>query len=217
MLLRQHSEYDFEMVYYNSDGAPSSMCGNGGRCIVRFAYDLGIEQEEYHFLAVDGPHRARRLSDGQVALEMNDVKEVKQPSPDTFVLDTGSPHYVTTSFDPQTVDVRSSGRNIRQSAPYREEGINVNFIQIAPNGKVAIATYERGVEDETLACGTGVTAAAIVAAKLSRLPEGGAFRHPVQAKGGDLAVSGRLHNGVFTDLWLEGPAEFVFSGTISLA
>ncbi|MEM9258295.1 MAG: diaminopimelate epimerase [Bacteroidota bacterium] len=217
MLLRQHPDYDFEMVYYNSDGAPSSMCGNGGRCIVRFAYDLGIKKEEYHFLAVDGPHRARLLANGQVALEMNDVKEVNQPTAEAFVLDTGSPHYVTTAFDPETVDVRSSGRSIRNSPPYQAEGINVNFIEVASDGEVAIATYERGVEDETLACGTGVTAAAIVAAKLGKLPEGGQFRHPVRAKGGALAVSGRLENGVFTDLWLEGPAEFVFTGRISLA
>ncbi|MEO0732663.1 MAG: diaminopimelate epimerase [Bacteroidota bacterium] len=215
MLLREHPDYDFEMIYFNSDGAPSSMCGNGGRCIVRFAHDLGLDQEEYHFLAVDGPHRACLLPDGNVALEMNDVRQVSQPAKDVFVLDTGSPHYVTTSHDPDTVDVKKEGRAIRFSAPYRAEGINVNFIRANENG-LQIATYERGVEDETLACGTGVTAAAIAAMKMRGIAEGVSFRLPVQAKGGALAVSGRLHQGVFTDLWLEGPAAFVFRGSFPL-
>lgn len=213
MFLRSHPEYDFEMVYYNADGAPSSMCGNGGRCLVRFAADLGVAREEYRFLAVDGPHRARLLPNGWVSLEMLDVTRVDQPAAGVFVLDTGSPHYVTFVEDDTKVDVLVDGRAIRQSPAYQAEGINVNFV----SGDVAglrIATYERGVEDETLACGTGVTAAAI-AAVIAAGRVDGPFYVPVTAKGGKLAVRGELTNGRFTKLWLEGPAVRVFTGTIS--
>ena len=211
MLLRAHPDYDFEMIYYNSDGAPSSMCGNGGRCIVRFAHDLGIRREEYHFLAVDGPHRARLLPNGWVSLEMIDVDKVDAPAgEDVFVLDTGSPHYIKFVDDSDAVDVVAEGRAVRNSAPYAERGINVNFVSTDGKG-LRIATYERGVEDETLACGTGVTAAAIAAVRRSGIADG-AFHVPVKAKGGDLAVRGELRQGRYTSLWLEGPAVRVFGG-----
>lgn len=213
MFLRSHPDFDFEMVYYNSDGAPSSMCGNGGRCIVRFAADLGITAEEYHFLAVDGPHRAKLLENGWVSLEMLDVSDVQAfPSNDIFVLDTGSPHYITFRDDITGIDVFREGRAIRNSAPYREKGININFVSEAEDG-LHIATYERGVEDETLACGTGVTAAAIAAIQRAGVPDG-YFHVPVKAKGGELAVRGQLIDGRFTDLWLEGPAVRVFTGEL---
>lgn len=211
MLLRTHPDYDFEMIYYNSDGAPSSMCGNGGRCIVRFAHDLGILREEYNFLAVDGPHRARLLENGWVSLEMLDVEDVSEPEAGkVFVLDTGSPHYINFVDDSNTVDVVAEGRAIRNSDPYVENGINVNFV--STDGKqLSIATYERGVEDETLACGTGVTAAAIAAVRRSGIADG-AFHVPVKAKGGELAVRGVLRDGRYISLWLEGPAVRVFAG-----
>jgi len=199
------------MIYYNSDGAPSSMCGNGGRCIARFAHDLGIVKEEYYFLAVDGPHRARLLDNGWVSLEMLDVNKVAQPNANTFVLDTGSPHYTTFRDDISTIDVFTEGRSLRNSPPYAEKGININFVSEDEDG-LSIATYERGVEDETLACGTGVTAAAIAAIKRAGA-EDGYFYVPVKAKGGDLAVKGRLASGRFTELWLEGPAVRVFQGS----
>jgi diaminopimelate epimerase len=214
MLLRSHPDYDFEMIYYNSDGAPSSMCGNGGRCIVRFAHDLGLERDEYRFLAVDGPHRARLLKNGWVSLEMLDVDQVSQPRNNVFVLDTGSPHYVTFREDLAAIDVFREGRAIRNTAPYTDKGINVNFVSEGEDG-LHIATYERGVEDETLACGTGVTAAAIAAIKRAGA-EDGHFHVPVKARGGDLAVRGRLLNGRFTELWLEGPAVRVFGGEMVL-
>jgi len=210
MLLNSHPEYDFEMIYYNSDGAPSSMCGNGGRCIVRFARDLGIFKEECRFLAVDGPHRAKLLDNGWVSLEMQDVTDVNSPEEDVFVLDTGSPHYVTFREDISNIDVFQEGRSLRNSSPYAEEGINVNFVSETEDG-LRIATYERGVEDETLACGTGVTAAAIAAYKRAGA-EDGDFHIPVEAKGGDLAVRGQLSGKHFTEVWLEGPAVRVFSG-----
>lgn len=212
MLLRSHPDYDFEMVYYNSDGAPSSMCGNGGRCIVRFAHDLGIVREEYRFLAVDGPHRAKILPDGNVSLEMNNVTRIDSPRAEAFVLDTGSPHYIAFVADAELVDIVREGRAVRQSPPYAAEGINVNFVSGDVNG-LSIATYERGVEDETLACGTGVTAAAIAAVHRMRAPQGD-FRIPVRAKGGLLAVSGTHANGRYSNLWLEGPAVRVFGGEV---
>lgn len=213
MLLRQHPDFDFEMVYFNSDGAASTMCGNGGRCIVRFAYDLGMIKSEYAFLAVDGPHRARIQEDGNIALEMNDVTGVHCPKPEAFVLDTGSPHYIAFVADALEVDVVSQGRAIRQSADYVAEGINVNFVSGGLRG-LEIATYERGVEDETLACGTGVTAAAIAAVQRVK-PAPGPFHIPVKAKGGLLSVKGNYKDGTFTDLWLIGPAKSVFSGRVS--
>jgi diaminopimelate epimerase len=213
MLLRSHPDFDFEMIYYNSDGAPSSMCGNGGRCIVRFAHDLNIERKEYRFLAVDGPHRAKLLNNGWVSLEMLDVEDISEPEPGkVFVLDTGSPHYITFVEDSDAVNVFSEGRAIRNSAPYAKKGINVSFV--STNGKeLKIATYERGVEDETLACGTGVTAAAIAAVRRSGITNG-TFHVPVKAKGGDLAVRGTLRDGRYTSLWLEGGAVRVFGGEL---
>ena len=213
MFLRAHPDYDFKMVYYNADGAPSSMCGNGARCLVQFAADLGIARAEYRFLAVDGPHRARLLPGGGVALEMNDVTSVDELTAGcVYTLDTGSPHYVTFVDDARAVDVVADGRAVRYAEPYATRGINVNFVT-ARHGGLAIATYERGVEDETLACGTGVTAAAI--AHVLRSGTTGAFRIPVTAKGGDLSVQGVYADGVFRQLWLEGPAEFVFTGELS--
>ena len=215
MFLRSHPDYDFEMIYYNADGAPSSMCGNGGRCIVRFAHDRGLELEEYCFLAVDGPHRAHLLANGDVALEMLDVREVSgQQADDVFVLDTGSPHYISFVAEAAGVDVVPEGRAVRYSPAYQAEGINVNFVDGGTAG-LNIATYERGVEDETLACGTGVTAAAIAAVRRAGNASG-EFRVPVRAKGGQLAVRGRVDGERYTDLWLEGPAEFVFAGRMKL-
>ena len=161
MLLANHPDYDFEMIYFNADGRPGSMCGNGGRCMVAFAKKLGLFAEETHFLAVDGPHRARLPRPGWVELHMNDVEAVEM-TPDYFYLDTGSPHYVQFVPDLDQVDVVRQGRAIRYNDRFRERGTNVNFVERRTDG-LGIATYERGVEDETLACGTGVTAAALVA------------------------------------------------------
>lgn len=216
MLLRSHPDFDFEMVYYNSDGAPSTMCGNGGRCIVRFARQLGIHREEYHFLAVDGPHRARLLPEG-VSLEMQNVTTVEELSSGAFQLDTGSPHYVSFVDSCGAVNVPERGRAIRQSATYAAEGINVNFVEQSGADELSIGTYERGVEDETLACGTGVTAAAIAASIRTGIAPNTSFHWTVRAKGGQLAVRGHYDGRQFTDVWLEGPATYVFSGEIAFA
>lgn len=213
MLLRNHPDYDFEMVYYNSDGRPGSMCGNGGRCMVAFARKMGIERDEYRFFAVDGPHRARILTDGRVTLEMIPVAEITTLAED-YVLDTGSPHFVRFVADPEEVELIREAHAVRYGPNFAEEGINVNFVASTEEG-LAIRTYERGVEDETLACGTGVTAAALVAALRQNVRVGESFHYPVSARGGQLSVSATRVEKGFQDIWLTGPAEWVFVGEIA--
>lgn len=208
ILLEDHEEYDFAMAYFNSDGRPSTMCGNGGRCIVAFARDLGIERETYRFLAADGPHLARLLPGGEVALQMSDVAAI-EAGEDFYFLDTGSPHYVRFVDDLDGVAVVADARKIRYNDRFRAEGTNVNFVHATSAG-LRIATYERGVEDETLACGTGVTAAALAAA--ARGGATGRQTVEVQARGGNLRVSFLRATDGFQDIWLIGPAQFVFSG-----
>jgi diaminopimelate epimerase len=207
MLLRNHPEYDFEMVYFNADGKPSSMCGNGGRCLVAFAYRLGVIQSKTTFMAVDGIHHAEVLSNDQVKLAMNDVETIIEPDADGLLIDTGSPHYLIRKPSIDQLDVFSEGRAIRNSDPFRKEGVNVNFLERKGN-EVFIRTYERGVEDETLACGTGVTAAALAMAHWESMSS------PIQVKavGGVLSVDfERTANG-FKNIWKTGPVQHVFDG-----
>ena len=167
MILRHYPGYDFEMKYYNADGREGSMCGNGGRCIVRFAYHLGIHRDNYHFLAPDGEHEADIDINGMVRLKMNDVNAVKQHSGD-FILNTGSPHYIKYVKDIREYDVPHEGYTIRNSAQFVREGINVNFVETVNDHTIFVRTFERGVEAETWSCGTGVTAAALVVSTRSR-------------------------------------------------
>lgn len=213
ILLQAHPRYDFEMVYFNADGREGSMCGNGGRCAVAFAHFLGIVGEEASFLAVDGPHEARISDDGRfVELKMAGVAQVERGS-GYYYLDTGSPHYVVFVDDLDAVDVVGEGRAIRYSDRFRKEGTNVNFVQIDSEG-IGVATYERGVENETLSCGTGVTASAIAYYLQQPGPE--RERVGIRARGGQLEVSFRPQDDGFTDVWLCGPAEQVFQGTMEL-
>lgn len=215
MLLRSApTPFDFEMTYYNSDGNRGSMCGNGGRCLVRYAADLGIKRRSYRFMAVDGPHEATTLKNGNVSLGITDVDEIRYSGAD-LVLDTGSPHYVRFVKNLARVDVSVEGRSIRRSPEFLKSGINVNFVQ-EKKGKLLIGTYERGVEDETLACGTGVVAAAIAYLHKSDEFKDGDFLVNVTAKGGELSVSGRCRGGHYSRLQLMGPAERVFSGIITI-
>lgn len=208
MLLELADGYDFRMVYFNSDGRPSTFCGNGGRCIVAFAKELGLIRNEAYFLATDGPHRARVLPDGRVALQMQNVPSVEQLE-DHYQLDTGSPHYVQFVADLDQVDIFAQGRSIRNSAPFRTEGINVNFVEITAK-LLKVATYERGVEAETYSCGTGVTAAALAFARKQQLEKG---EVAIQTKGGNLAVRyEQLSDGAFRSIELIGPAVRVFAG-----
>jgi len=202
---------DFVMKYFNADGPEGSMCGNGGRCIVAFAARLGIISGHTTFQAVDGRHEAVIRPDGWVELKMGDVTRVERGE-SFMVLDTGSPHYVHYVGDLAAEPVAEKGRTIRMSERFREKGINVNFVQ-RTGDRLQIRTYERGVEDETLACGTGVTAAAIVSAE----GQLGQYRIPVKARGGDLEVRfEKIDEQHFRNVWLAGPATFVYSGEITL-
>lgn len=211
ILLQQHPEYDFEMKYFNADGHEGSMCGNGGRCIVAFAHFLGRVGKVTSFLAVDGPHEARVVDD-RIELKMVEVGEVEKGE-DFYFMDTGSPHYVRFVDNLENFDVFRAGREIRYSERFRERGTNVNFVQKQTAG-IRVATYERGVEDETLSCGTGIVASSIAYFKHSGAS--GNVDLSVQAKGGDLRVKFKAKNDGFHDIWLIGPATQVFEGFFSL-
>lgn len=209
MLLENADGYDFRMKYHNADGKEGSMCGNGGRCLVKFAQEKGIIKDAYHFIASDGPHDAIIQADGLVKLKMKDVQHVSV-SADSSVLNTGSPHYIHWVSDLEGFDVYTEGKNIRYNEVYKNEGINVNFVKKKENG-IQVRTYERGVENETLSCGTGVTAAAIASSDKM-----GEQHINVQVEGGHLSVSfNRINHQHFTDVWLIGPATFVFTGNYS--
>ncbi len=208
ILLEEELGFHFRMVYFNADGRESSMCGNGGRCIVAFAKKIGLITQMASFIAIDGPHEAK-IKEDWVELKMQKVDSVQQ-SGDHYVLNTGSPHFVKFVPNKLAVNVFEEGRAIRQSSPYQKEGINVNFVERLGQG-IDVQTYERGVEDETLSCGTGVTAAAIAFAIDQQLT--GQIEVPVQTKGGGLTVKLNRADS-FTDVWLCGPATFVFEGKI---
>lgn len=212
MLLNSHPNYDFEMKYYNSDGKESSMCGNGGRCLTKFAHDIGIILSDYKFIAIDGEHEASINTDGTVALKMKDVNNVKYDH-GNFILNTGSPHFVTLTNDVMHLDVFKKGRDIRYSDAFRGEGINVNFVQQTEEpDKIIVRTYERGVEDETYSCGTGVTASALVCYH----NDNGFNRVEVQTKGGQLSVEYDKIDDSYKNVWLNGPAVKVFEGSIEI-
>lgn len=211
MMLQLKDGYDFEMVYYNADGKEGSMCGNGGRCLVAFAKSLKLITDKAFFLASDGEHEAKITPNGWVELKMKDVEnmEIEQ---DFTVLDTGSPHYIQWEKHDRKINVAEEGRRIRYSPRFEQKGINVNFVTVHPT-HLHISTYERGVEAETLSCGTGVTAAAL-AASGSELKY---YETEVVTKGGNLKVKfNKTGKTNFKNIWLCGPAQFVFSGTISV-
>ena len=205
ILLRNHPSLDFEMIYFNSDGNQSSMCGNGGRCIIDFAAMLEVIKTETTFMAIDGEHKGQFLGD-TIALQMQDVAEIVGEG-DGLVLDTGSPHYIEMVDDLQYIDVNKEGRRIRNSAPFKKEGINVNFVQ--DSAEIEVRTYERGVEEETLSCGTGVVATALAMHYANCICEN---LVNVKTKGGELTVSFEEFNGGYKNIWLSGEASMVFAG-----
>ena len=211
ILLQLAEDVDFEMIYFNSDGGESTLCGNGGRSIVRFAQGIGLINDECTFLAIDGIHHAIINENGDVELQMNKVTEVNIFD-DHYTLDTGSPHYISFCDDIKGVNVVEEGAAIRYSYSFKKHGINVNFVQKNGTG-IHVRTYERGVEGETLSCGTGVTAAAIASSlNYNELPSEGII--DIHTLGGELQVKYQREGDIFTNIWLCGPAKKVFKGVV---
>jgi diaminopimelate epimerase len=221
ILIENTEEADFNMVYYNSDGS-QSLCGNGCRSAVEFASTLGIIDKTTSFNAFDGVHQASILEDQTIRLKMSDVSGIKKLN-DAYFIDTGSPHYVRFVKQLDELNVVESGRKVRNSDVFKPGGTNANFVELLPDNTIAVRTYERGVEDETLSCGTGVTAAALAASLTG-------YSSPimVKVKGGSLAVefkagepdtglaAGGNISATFVDIFLIGPAKMVFEGDLEL-
>jgi diaminopimelate epimerase len=215
ILLEEASDADFKMVYYNSDGRISSMCGNGGRCLVAFANTLGIIKNKTKFIAADGLHEAIIESTEPIVvkLKMSNVATIETIGKDVF-LNTGSPHYVRFVPNVASIDVNDEGSHIRNSAKFRKEGTNVNFVQ--PLGdKIIVRSYERGVEEETLSCGTGVVASVLASVSKGIIEKEKGFT-VVNAMGGLLRVHYEKSGDGFKNVWLEGEATFIFSGEIGI-
>ena len=207
--LSKHGELDFEVEYFNADGS-QSFCGNGARCSVAFAKEIGIIESDTKFMAIDGEHAAS-IKNNIVRLEMLPVDKIQQFNEDFFV-DTGSPHYV--HFKEKTdADIVSFGKKIRYSEQFEKEGVNVNYLNELSNNVIEVETYERGVEDETLSCGTGVTGCALVYMNLNEIDSG---KIDIHTKGGNLSVEAQKVGDGFENIWLSGPAVRVFSGIINL-
>jgi diaminopimelate epimerase len=213
MLLENEPGFDFKMVYYNADGNEGSMCGNGGRCIVAFAKHLGIITDMTKFLATDGVHHAKISEAGNwVSLQMIDVADINNDG-EAYVLNTGSPHYVKLTSDLESKDVYNEGYAIRNNDTYKQDGINVNFVEKNGDGYF-VRTFERGVENETYACGTGVTAVALAMAKHDH--QTGTITTPIKVLGGNLNIRFDYDGETFSNIFLEGPAELVFEGEITI-
>lgn len=214
ILLESHPEVDFEMIYFNSDGNESTMCGNGGRCIVKYASTLGLINSSCEFQAIDGVHKASINAKNWVELQMIDVDDVQKVDKN-YILNTGVPHYVAFKEEVDKIDIKKQGARIRYSSKFKKEGINVNFVE-RTGGGLYLRTYERGVEGETLSCGTGVVAAALIAYNHFGLV-GDKTRLKVNTPGGALEVKFHKKDDGFSDIWLCGPADHVFSGEIDIS
>jgi len=211
MLLEDSGHSDFKMIYYNADGYQGSMCGNGGRCIVAFAKSLGMFDQKTSFEALGETYSAT-VGNDLVNLKMTDVREI-QIHPDHVFLDTGSPHHISFTDNLSQLDVYKVGREIRYGPPYNELGTNVNFVQKINENTFKVRTYERGVEGETLSCGTGVTAAALASFHMNKTCSKSI---DIQTLGGDLTIEFEKENDIYTNIILTGPASFVFKGSITI-
>lgn len=211
ILLESDRDTDFRMVYYNSDGRQGTMCGNGGRCIVAFAHHLGVVDQNASFMAVDGLHKAT-IADGIVSLEMQEVREIREKSNSLF-LNTGSPHHVQLVDRLKDFDVRREGAKLRYGL-YGEQGSNINFVNQTSEDTFHVRTYERGVEDETFSCGTGVTAVALAMYHTGRTNKDFV---KIVTPGGHLQVKFRNSENGYDQIWLTGPAQLVFKGEIDVA
>lgn len=213
IILRNHERADFEMLYYNADGKPGSLCGNGSRCIVDFYRNISKSRKKnFSFVASDGIHHAK-IHKQEIQIQMS-IPHAPQKMGKDWVIDTGSPHYI--QFLRKLPDHQNAfdlGRSIRNSKHFKSKGINVNFVSVVNDRSLEIITYERGVENITLSCGTGVTAAAI-AHLFRKKVKTGRFQIRTKNPGGILKVNCVFKNGQLNDLWLCGPAELSFKGTI---
>ena len=213
ILINSDEFSDFQMQYFNSDGKESSLCGNGARCAVAFTHAKKIISHSTTFFAVDGLHTATYNSPLEVQLEMKDVNELSKTD-NGLLINTGSPHYIRLVDDIQTIDVEKEGASIRYSNSFLPNGINVNFVEKVDSKHFKIRTYERGVDGETLACGTGAVA---VALGMHYLKESeGAKELVILAKGGDLKISFEVTEDKYHQIFLKGPATYVFSGKVEL-
>ncbi|MFW5792755.1 MAG: diaminopimelate epimerase [Bacteroidota bacterium] len=214
ILLQNSSKYDFSMKYYNSDGSEGSMCGNGGRCIAAFAKHKGIGGNRLTFEAIDGEHDVIIEKNSLVKLKMQDVLAYQKIGK-SFLINTGSPHYIKFVKNNKSINVIKEGSKIRNDKKYSSEGVNVNFVELK-NNLLLVRTFERGVEDETLSCGTGVVASAIAAYLNGVKKPATGFK--IITKGGELKVSFSINqqSGIIENVWLKGPAKFVYKGTIDL-
>lgn len=209
ILIRNHEKMDFEMVYYNSDGS-QSFCGNGSRCALAFAEFLGIYEHQANFVAIDGEHTGK--SENQLYYtKMGDVSDV-EIGKDYMFINTGSPHYIIWKEELSALNIINEAHSIRYNERFKAKGTNVNFVKELPEG-VQVRTYERGVEDETLSCGTGVTAVTLAQAVKHNWKDSVL---KIKVEGGELNVSFEREGNFFKNIWLIGPAEFVFEGTINL-
>ncbi|WP_431471580.1 diaminopimelate epimerase [Nonlabens sp. SCSIO 43208] len=211
ILLENNAHLDFNMVYFNSDGNESTMCGNGGRCIVSFAHFLGIFEKQTTFNAIDGKHDAVVNDDGTISLQMIDVNKVDD-NRDYCFTNTGSPHHVQLVADLDNYPVVEEGRKLRHKV-YGDDGANINFVQPISHGTYKVRTYERGVEDETYSCGTGVTAVALAMHATSHTTN---TNVSLVTPGGELSVRFVNKDNGYTDIWLSGPAQQVFKGNINI-
>ena len=208
ILLENHNQYDFKMIYFNSDGKQTSMCGNGGRCVISFAKKLNIINDNVTFLAIDGLHEGI-INEDIIKIKMIKVSNIDEVH-NGCLLDTGSPHFVKFCTSVNNINVFQSGRELRNNKEISEDGVNINFTEIIDNSSIKVRTYERGVENETLSCGTGVIASALSAHSKGLVDSN---RIKISTLGGELFVSFDFKN-VYDNIWLEGPAIEVFKGQI---
>ncbi|MDX2429396.1 MAG: diaminopimelate epimerase [Bacteroides sp.] len=214
IILRKSESEDFKMSYYNADGHEGSMCGNGGRCITAFARDLGIISMETSFEGIDGKHSASLAPNGEIRLKLKDVDGIRWME-DGYFIDTGSPHFIKFVTGLDELNVEKEGREIRMQSRWGEQGVNVNFVELGGSANIiSVRTYERGVENETYSCGTGVSAAAICSYYHNKSD---IFSYHIHTLGGNLNVSFRaMHHTQFSNIHLSGPAIKVFDGSIEL-
>lgn len=213
IVITKNNKFDFEMLYFNADGKPGSMCGNGGRCTIAFANQLGIIKNKTEFMAFDGRHQGAINIKGEVTLKMNDVNGIESKGLD-YEINTGSPHYIIFNKEISKINVFAEGQKVRYNKTYANKGINVNFVEIKKN-ELFVRTYERGVENETLSCGTGVTAAAIAFASLEKKKKN--YGINIKTPGGKLKVSFKTNDHKnFSDIHLTGPATLVYQGQINI-